>query len=116
MTDKMRELQEIYETAIREDAEVSGYDEPSLRTSPCVLDDGAVIYVSPMVQTGWWAFRLGWQASRESLVIELPASPYIPDSEPELMTGYEIGEAQGRCDMWASVRESIESAGLKVKP
>lgn len=57
-----------------------------------------------------------WIKSRESMVIELPASPYIPDSEPESMTGYEIGEAQGRCDMWASVRESIEAAGLKVKP
>ncbi|MBX6510492.1 hypothetical protein BTW15_01360 [Pseudomonas syringae pv. tomato] len=56
-----------------------------------------------------------WQASRESLVLELPASPYMPDSEPESMTGYEVGEAQGRCDMWANVREAIEAAGVKVK-
>uniref|UniRef100_A0AAU6W2Z4 Uncharacterized protein n=3 Tax=unclassified bacterial viruses TaxID=12333 RepID=A0AAU6W2Z4_9VIRU len=57
-----------------------------------------------------------WQASRKALVIELPASPYMPDSEPESMTGYELGEAQGRCDMWANVRAAIEAAGVKVKP
>jgi hypothetical protein len=69
-------------------------------------------YQSTTIEHCWWA----WKASREALVIELPASPYMPDSEPESMTGYEIGEAQGRCDMWASVREAIESAGLKVTP
>lgn len=88
MTDKMRELQAMYESAIREDAEVSGYDEPSLRTSPCVLDDGAVIYVSPMVQTGWWAFRLGWEGAREALLKKQEQEQeeflaHLADFEPE---------------------------------
>lgn len=57
-----------------------------------------------------------WQASRAALVIELPSSPYMPDAEPADMTPYEIGEAQGRCDMWVMSREAIEAAGVKVKP
>lgn len=61
-------------------------------------------------------YFLIWQASRAAVVIEMPDPPYMPDSDPQSMTCYEIGEAQGRCDMWARSREAIEAAGLKVKP
>lgn len=37
----------------------------------------------------------GWQASRKAIEVELPPSPYMPDSDPDSMSGYEIGEAQG---------------------
>lgn len=56
-----------------------------------------------------------WQASRAAIEVELPPSPYMPDSDPDSMSGYEIGEAQGRCDMWAACRAAIESLGLKVR-
>jgi len=69
-------------------------------------------YVDECIQHAWW----GWQASRAAVVVDLPSSPYIPDAEPAHMTPYEIGEAQGRCDMWAMSREAIIAAGLKVKP
>lgn len=101
MTDKMREE---FETAVALEAK-----EPVLAV---YLSRRGDTYSTSTLHFAWWA----WKASREALVIELPASPYMPDSEPESMTGYEIGEAQGRCDMWASVREAIESAGLKVTP
>lgn len=60
----------------------------------------------------WWA----WQASRAALVVYLPPAPYMPDVEPADMTPYEIGEAQGRCDMWVRVRNLIEACGFKVQP
>ncbi len=50
------------------------------------------------------AFHFAWQASPEQ-PIRMPPSPYTPDVEPESMTDYERGEAQGRCDMWAMVKE-----------
>lgn len=62
------------------------------------------------------AFKTGWQASRAAIQLEFPQSPYMPDSDPDSMSGYEIGEAQGRCDMWEQCRESVKSLGLKVTP
>jgi hypothetical protein len=35
--------------------------------------------------------------------VVLPPSPYMPGVEPESLSDYERGEAQGRCDMWAEV-------------
>jgi hypothetical protein len=35
--------------------------------------------------------------------VVMPPSPYMPGVEPESLTDYERGEAQGRCDMWAEV-------------
>lgn len=69
-------------------------------------------YVNGEVQAAW----LGWQASRETLVIELPPEPTVPD-EPEeaiddsFMDGYYA--AQG---MRNACAQNIKAAGLKVKP
>jgi len=63
----------------------------------------------------WAGWQAGWQASRAAIEVELPLSPYMPDSDPDSMSSYEIGEAQGRCDMWTASRRAIESLGLKVK-
>lgn len=72
-------------------------------------------YVNCEVQAAW----LGWQASRETLVIELPpARPEPISSGDELKSD---GEAAS-WNIWvgdklakAECREAIEAAGLKVK-
>jgi hypothetical protein len=72
--------------------------------------DGTFIDVD--LQYAWES----WQASRESLVIELPPEPTVPD-EPEeaiddsFMDGYYA--AQGMRNACAQI---IKAAGLKVKP
>ena len=43
-------------------------------------------------------------AQTEQQPIRMPPSPYMPGVEPESMTDYERGEAQGRCDIWEEVR------------
>lgn len=50
-------------------------------------------------------FWLGWKASRESLVIELPRHRFVVSGEDE---SYNHGIEE--------CREEIKSAGLKVKP
>ena len=35
--------------------------------------------------------------------VVLPPSPYMPGVDPDSLSDYERGEAQGRCDMWAEV-------------
>ena len=39
----------------------------------------------------------GWQ-------MVMPPSPYCPELREEMLTDYEIGELQGRCDMWEEVK------------
>lgn len=95
-TEKMREE---FEATLREDCEASGIDAPDLRVSPCVLDDGAVIYINDMTQACWWAYRKGWQASRAAVEVELPESASIHNTE--------VIKAVGR---------HIIKQGLKVKP
>lgn len=54
----------------------------------------------------WSSFYRGWQAARTAppaAAVVMPPSPYMPGVEPESLTDYERGEAQGRCDMWAEV-------------
>lgn len=53
---------------------------------------------------------MAWKASRESLVIELPA-PLQADLNP-YGAGYVNGSLKMRSECW----EVIEKAGLKVKP
>lgn len=36
--------------------------------------------------------------------VVLPPSPYMPDVEPAQLSDYEIGLAQGRCEMWEEVK------------
>lgn len=100
---QIEKMREGFELLIREDCEAAGIEPPDLRISPCVLDDGAPIYVNDMTQGCWWAYRKGWNASRESLVIELPDHRC-----------YDLpGEAYPAIQ---DCREAIEAAGVKVKP
>lgn len=99
----IEKMREDFELLLREDCEAAGIEAPDLRISPCVLDDGAPIYVNDMTQGCWWAYRKGWKASRESLVIELPKPEqlYALDNEP-----FYYHE---------DVLKAIEAAGPKVK-
>lgn len=69
---KTAELQKDFEATLTEDCVASGTETPDLRTSPCVLDDGAVIYINDITQACWWAYRKGWLASRKAIVVTLP--------------------------------------------
>lgn len=67
-------------------------------------------YRNLYVQMCW----LGWKASRESLVIELPYVHGYPANEAASDQDYYIDQA--KADMRHQCRKSIEAAGLKVKP
>lgn len=99
----MKKLQAIYEDAVRDEQYVSGLDAPSFQLSPCVLDDGAVIYANEALQAGWWAFRIGWQASRAAIEVVLPKGGSMWDDEPVDISRSDAVTA-------------IESLGIKVKP
>jgi hypothetical protein len=66
-------------------------------------------------------YWIGWQASRESLVIELPEpEPFEISAEESLeMDPDEYEALEGRhgaqFQTWRKCKKSIESAGLKVK-
>lgn len=106
--DKMRER---FEALLREEAEVSGMDAPNFQLSPCVLDDGAVIYVSDMTQACWWTFRMAWKASRESLVVTLPQRWSVDGFE----SGW-VADPDGANLDYSETVKAIEAAGLKVQP
>lgn len=66
-------------------------------------------YRSLQVNGAWW----GWQASRESLVIELPYVASYPANEASSDQDYYLDEAKS--DMRHQCRKAIEAAGLKVR-
>lgn len=43
-------------------------------------------------------------AAIKSAPVVMPPSPYCPELRKEMLTDYEIGELQGRCDMWEEVK------------
>lgn len=65
-----------------------------------------------MQPTTYWAFW-GWQASRESLVVELPFVHSYPAHEASSDVDYYIDE--GKHEMRGECRKAIESLGLRVK-
>ena len=71
----------------------------------CVTDLQDGEYFDPEMQYAWEA----WQASRESLVIELP-------KRCDKMDGIAVYTEEGDFYHRHDVREAIEAAGLKVKP
>lgn len=87
-----------FEAEITKDRMDAGYDEPNLGMHEW---EGAQCYVETHIQAAWW----GWQASRATLVVELPKQ-------------YDIGglacDAHDRAVAWCS--DAIEAAGVKVKP
>lgn len=71
-------------------------------------------YVYPEVQSAW----LSWQASRESLVIALPAEDPLSKGPGDCEGGLPSFEQQcaaERNSILDECRQAIEAAGLKVK-
>lgn len=86
-TNKMREMREAFERTNYRDH----------RRQPPKGNN----YIDPMAQADWESFQKGWQASREAVVVELPA---------EWVTNV------GTMLPPPGVRRAIEAQGLKVAP
>lgn len=97
--DKMREEFEAWIRARSADTPMGFY--PML-LHRCSLDED--IYRISWVDSAWE----GWQASRESLVIELPEKCVFAEPLGKYASGYRQG--------MRAVVDKIEAAGLKVKP
>lgn len=95
---------------MREEFEAAYLADITARTASTV-DDGWLErnsngdYRSYRAAGAWW----GWQASRESLVIELP-------KRCDKMDGIAVYAEEGDFYHRHDIRELIEAAGLKVKP
>jgi hypothetical protein len=79
----------------------------------CSLDDD--IYMISWVDSAWE----GWQASRDSLVIELPAENPLGSGPGDCEGGLPSFEQHcaAECNfILRDCREAIEAAGVKVKP
>ncbi|WP_458373030.1 hypothetical protein [Pseudomonas laurylsulfatiphila] len=103
---------------IREEFEVAFAEKFGI-TSEFIRDSGDK-ELTQMIGAAWW----GWQASRESLVIELPQVVGYEGAYDSLRNndfadqGSELLDADEVFSLCRSieVREAIEAAGLKVKP
>lgn len=104
MTDKMREE---FETAVALEAK-----EPVLAV---YLSRRGDTYSTSTLHFAWWA----WKASREALVIELPAENPLGTGPGDCEGGLPSFEQHcaAECNfILRDCREAIEAAGLKVKP
>lgn len=61
---------------------------------------------------GCW---VGWQASRECLVIELPPEPEYPDEPDDAIDDSYMDEYHSAIRMRNACRDSIHAAGVKTK-
>lgn len=68
--------------------------------------DEGYVYEDYATDMCWTTFFSGWQASRESLVIELPACEYANEASE-----YSKGHRQGI----RACREAIHASGVKTK-
>jgi hypothetical protein len=75
------------------------------RKQPVRFHDGD--YVSPSVHSAWGA----WQASRASLVVELPEAA----KGFKWMDNYQDGVCQGQSEMRISAIYAIHAAGVSTK-
>lgn len=99
MSDKMREEFEAWY--------LENYCGGTERLKKCTNDDSSYYYCG--VQAMWTP----WQASRESLVIDLDAAARTLAESVDYP--WEFMPEQGRTRMKANARMVIEAAGLKVK-
>lgn len=70
------------------------------------------LYDLDWVEMTYWA----WQASRESLVIELPPAPPAPEEPEEAIDDSHMDGYHAAVRMRSACEKSIKAAGLKVKP
>jgi hypothetical protein len=104
MTDKMREE---FEVAIAKNQLAGGF--PPANFERCGLDGR---YVLPEIEGAWW----GWQASRESLVIELPTVGSEPEAPEDAIDDSYMDAHHATVRMRNRCYLAIEAAGLKVTP
>jgi hypothetical protein len=104
MTDKMREE---FEVAIAKNQLDGGF--PPANFERCGLDGR---YVLPELEGAWW----GWQASRESLVIELPTVGSKPEAPEDAIDDSYMDAHHATVRMRNRCYLAIEAAGLKVAP
>ena len=70
------------------------------------------LYDLHWVEMTYWA----WQASRESLVIELPPAPPVPSEPEDAIDDSHMDGYNAAVRMRSACEKSIKAAGLKVKP
>lgn len=75
------------------------------------LETGSNGYRSVSTKSAWWA----WQASRECLVIELPAEPECPEDPEEAIDDSHMDAYHSAIRMRNACRDSIHAAGVKTK-
>lgn len=90
-TNKMREMREAFERTNSRDH----------RRQPPKGNN----YIDPMAQADWESFQKGWQASREAVVVELPAK--WSDEANSNKQAWDCGIEDARM--------AIEAQGLKVE-
>lgn len=73
------------------------------------FDDGRYEYLD--ASDAWW----GWQASRECLVIDLPAEPECPEDPDEAIDDSHMDSYHSAIRMRNACRDSIHAAGVKTK-
>ena len=69
-------------------------------------------YESPYANGAWD----GWKAFRESLVVELPPAPPVPEELEEAIDDSHMDGYHAAVRMRSACEKSIKAAGLKVKP
>ena len=106
MSDLMREEFEawVQKRAARSHA---GYHPRLLKRCDLVPDCYAISWVDS-------AFE-GWQASRECLVIEMPAEPECPEDPDEAIDDSHMDAYHSAIRMRNACRNSIHAAGVKTK-
>lgn len=95
-TNKMREMREAFERTNSRDH----------RRQPPKGNN----YIDPMAQSDWESFQKGWQASRETLVLELPDAVTGARRYLHAEAAFAHKEGIDEC------RKAIETQGLKVNP
>lgn len=106
MTDKTREE---FEAAYR----AACLNRPIPRFDPAVfVKDHCDDYLNLLVQSAWWA----WQASRETLVIELPGVGPTPEPPEDAFDDSYLDAHHASIRMRNRCYLAIEAAGLKVTP
>ncbi len=104
MNDKLREE---FEAAIEKNQVAGGFRPANLER--CAFDDS---YVLPEVAGALW----GWQAARETLVIEVPPAPTEPEAPEDAIDDSFMDAYHAANRMRDACVKAIETAGLKVTP
>ena len=65
--------------------------------------------------SAWFYFQKAWKASRECLVIDLPAEPEFPEDPDEAIDDSHMDAYHSAIRIRNACRDSIHAAGVKTK-